>query len=194
MFPPQSFCCWQVCLWPYLSLVFFCFIVNCNVKINYVFFFLSLVRSLSLCLLRRVPWLAPSYWTILIKQIVFFVCFFWNCSSQMKVTESTRSDSTWQTESQRERKGEIENRERKARGQRRYKGREQGFTLQQIVSIIIIIIMTLLSPQDIRLSSSLIHVFQWNCNETASSPPKLIFASFSNSSFVFVPASCHGRI
>ena len=39
-------------------------------KINYVFFFLSLVRSLSLCLLRRVPWLAPGYWTILIKQIV----------------------------------------------------------------------------------------------------------------------------
>ena len=69
---------WQVCLWPYLSLVFFSFIVNCNVKINYVFFFLfffflSLVRSLSLCLLRRVPWSAPSYWTILIKQIVSII-------------------------------------------------------------------------------------------------------------------------
>ena len=37
------------------------------------FFFLSLVRSLSLCLLRRVPWLAPGYWTILIKQIVSII-------------------------------------------------------------------------------------------------------------------------
>ena len=46
-------------------------------KINCVFFFfLSLVRSLSLCLLRRVPWLAPGYWTILIKQIVSIIIKF----------------------------------------------------------------------------------------------------------------------
>ena len=37
---------------------------------SFFFFFLSLVRSLSLCLLRRVPWLAPCYWTILISNCI----------------------------------------------------------------------------------------------------------------------------
>ena len=73
-------------------------------------------------------WFCPSTFQNLAIHVSTVRCQYeesWCCASVPTSPRNfTRSDSTWQTERQRERKGEIENRERKARGQRRYKGRE----------------------------------------------------------------------